>query len=278
VRPLSVGRGTLIAPALALLALLLLALSSLIAASVVVPGGPWYAHYRKFLGDDLYLAYIYRSFRVAAYTTICALIIGYAIAYVMTRVSPLMRRVIVMILILQFFSVSVTRIYSIILLLGNNGVLNRTLLALGVIDSPVRLLYNELGVVIGLLNASLPFAVFPIHSVLERIPVSLREAAHTLGARRSRTFWHIVFPLSLPGMGASAVIVFLYSLGAFATPLMLGGGFVDLISVFSYEQAINFSNYGFAAAGAIVSSVLGLAAVYGFTAMLERKVRAVRTT
>jgi ABC-type spermidine/putrescine transport system permease subunit I len=69
------------------------------------------------------------------------------------------------------------------------------------------------------------------------------------------------------------VIVFLYSLGAFATPLLLGGGFVDLISVFSYEQAINFSNYGFAAAGAIASSVLGLAAVYGFTALLERQVR-----
>ena len=86
-RSLTAGRVALIAPALALLALLLLALSSLIAASVVVPGGPWYAHYRKFLGDDLYVAYVYRSFRVAAYTTIVALVVGYAIAYVMTRVS-----------------------------------------------------------------------------------------------------------------------------------------------------------------------------------------------
>jgi ABC-type spermidine/putrescine transport system permease subunit I len=273
VRSLTAGRVALIAPALALLALLLLAMSELVAASVVVPGGPWYAYYRKFLSDDLYVAYIYRSFRVAAYTTLFALTVGYAIAYVMTRVSASTRRLIVIVLILQFFSVSVTRIYSIILLLGNNGVVNRTLLGIGAIDSPVRLIYNELGVVIGLVNASLPFAVFPIHSVLERIPVSLREAAHTLGAQRTRTFWQIVFPLSLPGVGASVAIVFLYSLGAFATPLMLGGGFVDLISVFSYEQAINFSNYGFAAAGAIMSSALGLAAVYGFTALLERKAR-----
>jgi len=259
-------------PALLVLALLAVALYSLAVASVATT--PWYAHYAKFLGDDLYRAYLARSFRVAAWTTVVTLAIGYAIAYVMTRVSPSTRRLIVMILVLQFVSVSITRIYSIILLLGNNGALNRSLLALGAIDAPMRLVYNELGVVIGLVNAALPFAVFPIYSVLERIPPSLREAAFTLGARRTRTFWQVVFPLSLSGVTASVVIVFLYALGAFATPLLLGGGFVDLISVFAYEQAINFSNYGFAAAGAIVSSVLGLVLVYAFTATLERRAKA----
>ena len=268
------GRLLLIGPALLVLGLLALALSSLLAASVTVPAGPWYTHYERFLGQDLYAAYLYRSFRVAGWTTLCAVVIGYAIAYVMTRATPSTRRIILMILVLQFFSVSVTRIYSIILLLGNNGALNRGLLAAGVIDSPIRLIYNELGVVIGLVNAALPFAVFPIYSVLERIPASFREAAHTLGAERGRIFWQIVFPLSLTGVGASVVIVFLYSLGAFATPLMLGGGFVDLISVFSYEQAINFSNYGFAAAGAVASTVLGLVLVYAFTTIVERGARA----
>jgi len=265
-------RAALGAPALAVLVLIAAALSSLVVASV--SAAPWFAHYRKFLGDDLYLAYLYRSFRVAGWTTAVTIVIGYAVAYTMTRVSPPIRRLIVMLLVLQFFSVSVTRIYSIILLLGNNGAVNRSLLALGAIDAPVRLIYNELGVIIGLVNASLPFAVFPIYSVLERVPPSLREAAYTLGARRARSFWQVVFPLSLPGVSASVVIVFLYSLGAFATPLMLGGGFVDLISVFAYEQAINFSNYGFAAAGAIVSTVLGLALVYAFTAIVERRTAA----
>ena len=262
-------RAALGAPALVVLVLLAAALSSLVIASI--GGKPWFEHYRKFLGDDLYVAYLVRSFRVAAWTTFVTIIVGYAIAYTMTQVSATTRRLIVMLLVLQFFSVSVTRIYSIILLLGNNGAVNRSLLALGVIDTPVRLIYNELGVVIGLVNASLPFAVFPVYSVLERVPASLREAAYTLGARRARSFWQVVFPLSLPGVAASVVIVFLYSLGAFATPLMLGGGFVDLISVFAYEQAINFSNYGFAAAGAIVSTVLGLALVYAFTALVERR-------
>jgi len=268
------GRLLLISPALLVLGLLALALSSLLAASVNVPAGPWYAHYERFFGQDLYTAYLYRSFRIAGWTTVCAATIGYAIAYVMTRATASTRRLILMILVLQFFSVSVTRIYSIILLLGNNGAVNRGLIAAGVIDSPIRLIYNELGVVIGLVNAALPFAVFPIYSVLERIPVSYREAAHTLGALRGRIFWQIVFPLSMPGVGASVVIVFLYSLGAFATPLMLGGGFVDLIAVFSYEQAINFSNYGFAAAGAVASTVLGLVLVYAFTTVVERSAKA----
>jgi putative spermidine/putrescine transport system permease protein len=262
-------RAALAAPSFVVLALLAAALSSLVIASV--GGTPWFGHYRKFLTDDLYLAYLIRSFRVAAWTTLVTIVVGYAIAYTMTQLSATTRRLIVMLLVLQFFSVSVTRIYSIILLLGNNGAVNRSLLALSVIDAPVRLIYNELGVVIGLVNASLPFAVFPIYSVLERVPASLREAAYTLGARRARSFWQVVFPLSVPGVAASVVIVFLYSLGAFATPLMLGGGFVDLISVFAYEQAINFSNYGFAAAGALVSTVLGLALVYAFTAVIERR-------
>lgn len=271
---ITAGRLALILPAVAVLVLLAIAVASLVSASFGKPGAPWYATYLKFLGDDLYRAYVFRSFRVAAWTTIFAIATGYAIAYVMTRVSAATRRLIVIVLVLQFFSVSITRIYSIILLLGNNGAVNRALLATGVIDAPVRMLYNELGVVIGLVNAALPFAVFPIYSVLERIPGSLREAAHTLGAQRTRIFWQIIFPLSLPGIGASVVIVFLYSLGAFATPLLLGGGFVDLISVFTYEQAINFADYGFAAAGAIVTSVLGLALVYAFNGLLERRVRA----
>lgn len=271
---LPLGRVALILPALAVLAVLALGISSLIVASVEVKGGPWYAHYAKFLGEDLYRAYLYRSFRVAAWTTLFAIAIGYAIAYVMVRASPAVRRTLLMILVLQFFSVSVTRIYSIILLLGNNGVLNRALIATGLVDSPVRLLYNELGVVVGLVNAALPFAVFPIYSVLERIPPSLREAAHTLGAERGAIFMRVVLPLSLPGVAASVVIVFLYSLGAFATPLMLGGGFVDLIAVFSYEQAINFSSYGFAAAGAIASTALGLALVYAFSQLVERRLGA----
>jgi putative spermidine/putrescine transport system permease protein len=243
--------------------------SSLVAESVA---GGW-SHYARFLSDPTYRAYLVRSFRIASYTTVVVLLLGYPTAYVMARVGAGVRRLLMLALMLQFFSVNVTRIYALILILGNNGVVNRTLLALGLVDSPARLIYNELGVTVGLVSAGLPFAVFPIYSVLGRISPSLADAAQTLGADRGLIFWRITFPITFPAVASSIVIVFLYSLGAFATPVLLGGGFVDLIAVFSYEQAVNLANYGFAAAGAVVTLGCAFVLVYLFNRAMEGLVR-----
>ncbi len=271
-RRFRIGRLLLFAPAASLLALMCAAVAAMLVASFVTHGSI-FAHYQRFLTDSTYLDYVFRSFRVALYATAGALLLGYPIAYVMARASPLVRRLLTFALVLQFFSVNVTRIYALILILGNNGAINRALLALGLVDHRIPLIYNELGVTIGLVSSALPFAVFPISTVLSRIQPSLREAAQTLGAGRTRIFWQIIFPLSLPGVCASVTLVFLYSLGAFATPLLLGGGYVDLISSFSYEQAINLSNYGFAAAGAVVTLTCAFIAVYGFNRLAERWMR-----
>ena len=262
----------LLLPAALILGLLAAGVSSMVAVSFQSDTG-WLTHYERFLSDPTYLGYVWRSFRIALYTTVAALTLGYAVAYVMSRASPGWRRLITLVLVLQFFSVNVTRVYSLILLLGNNGIINRSLRDLGVIDAPLRLIYNELGVTIGLVSAALPFAVFPIVTVLDRIPGSLREMALTLGAGRLRTFWRVILPLSAPGLVASGVVVFLYSLGAFATPLLLGGGFVDLISNFAYEQAINLNAYGFAAAGALVTLLLAFLAVFLAGRAAERWMR-----
>jgi ABC-type spermidine/putrescine transport system permease subunit I len=262
----------LLLPAALILGLLGAGILSMVAVSFGADGG-WLGHYEHFLSDTTYRSYVWRSFRVAFYATGGAILLGYPVAYVMSIATPGWRRLITLILVLQFFSVNVTRIYSLILILGNNGAINRTLRDAGIIDAPLRLIYNELGVTIGLVNAALPFAVFPIATVLSRIPVSLREMALTLGAGRARIFWKVIFPLSAPGLLASITVVFLYSLGAFATPLLLGGGFVDLISVFAYQQAINLNAYGFAAAGSLVTLVLAFALVYGANRLVERWVR-----
>lgn len=267
------GRWLLITPAAACLVLLCAGLASLVAVSFIDPSGVSLTHYRRFIGDPLYLAYVTRSFRVAVYTTIAALVLGYPIAYVISRASPPIRRLLTLALVLQFFSVNVTRIYALVLLLGNNGALNRSLMAAGLTDAPIRMIYNEFGVTVGLVSAALPFAVFPISTVLGRIQPSLKEAALTLGASQLRIFWQIVFPLSLSGVNASVVIVFLYSLGAFATPLLLGGGFVDLIAVFSYEQSVNLSAYGFAAAGALVTLACAFVTVYFINRAFEWRMR-----
>jgi len=267
------SRWILGAPAVMLLGLLMAAVASVLTASLAPVAGIPLGHYQRFLSDPTYFAYITRSFRVASLTTAGALLLGYPVAFAMTRVSARTQKLLTLALILQFFSVNVTRIYAFVLILGNNGALNRSLLGLGLIDHRIPLIYNELGVTIGLASSALPFAVFPITTVLARIPASLREAAQVLGAGRGRIFWRIIFPLSLPGVSASAVVVFLYSLGAFATPLLLGGGFVDLIAVFSYEQAVNLSNYGFAAAGAVVTLSIAFLTVYVFTTVMDRWTR-----
>jgi ABC-type spermidine/putrescine transport system permease subunit I len=262
----AIARACLLAvPGAACLVLLAGALSSLLAASLADGLG----QYARFVGDPTYLAYLVRSFRVAFYTTVVAALLGYPTGYVMSRVGPRTRRLLMLALMLQFFSVNVTRIYALILILGNNGVVNRSLLALGLVDWPIRLIYNELGVTIGLVSAALPFAVFPIYSVLGRIAPSLAEAARTLGADQTLIFWRITLPLTVPALASSIVIVFLYSLGAFATPVLLGGGFVDLIAVFSYEQAINLASYGFAAAGAVVTLGCAFVLVYAFNRAVE---------
>jgi putative spermidine/putrescine transport system permease protein len=268
-RALTPRAWLLLLPGAACLALLAVALSSLVAESLA-GGGQYYV---RFAGDPTYRAYLVRSLRVAFYTTLVVLLLGYPTAYVMARVGAGTRRLLMLALMLQFFSVNVTRIYALILILGNNGVVNRSLRALGWIDSPVHLIYNELGVTVGLASAALPFAVLPLYSVLGRIPPSLADAAQTLGADRRLIFWRITFPLTMPAVASSLVIVFLYSLGAFATPVLLGGGFVDLIAVFSYEQAVNLANYGFAAAGAVVTLGCAFLVVYVFGRIMERVIR-----
>ena len=256
-------------PAATCIALLAAGMSFLVAESFSMHG----QYYIRFLRDPAYVAYLSRSFRVSAYSTAVVLILAYPTAYVMAHVASRTRRILMLALMLQFFSVNVTRIYALILILGNNGVINRTLMALGLIREPLHLIYNQLGVTIGLVSAGLPFGVFPIYSVLGRIPASLSEAARMLGADPPRIFWRVIVPLTLPAVAASVTIVFLYSLGAFATPVLLGGGFVDFIAVFSYDQAVELSNYGFAAAGAIVTLGSALILVYLFNLAVEKVAR-----
>jgi putative spermidine/putrescine transport system permease protein len=269
VRPLTFRAALLGLPALLVLCLLVAGVSSVVGESL----SPGLHHYVRFVTDPAYRAYLVRTLRVSFSVTVVTLLLGYPTAYVMARVGSLSRRLLMLALMVQFFAVNVTRIYALILILGNHGVVNRWLMAWGLVTSPIRLIYNELGVAIGLVSAALPFAVFPIYSVLGRMSPSLSEAARTLGADRMLIFWRITFPLTLPAVAASVTLVFLSSLGAFASPILLGGGFVDFIAVFSYDQAINLANYGFAAAGAVVTLGSAFVLVYLFNVVMDRMAR-----
>lgn len=262
----------LVLPALALIGVLLAALSSLFLESLRGPDGPalGLAQYRLLGADPTYRGYFTTSLRIAFLATLGCLIFGYPVAYYMETTRRAVRHAIVMFLVLLFFSDYVMRVYALILLMGNNGLVNRTLLWLGIVRSPARLMYSETGVVIGLILGNIPFMIFAISSVLSRIDRRLLQAAALLGATRSVALLRIVLPLSMPGVVSGSIIVFLLSMNSYLTPALLGGGFVQMIANFVYDQAISLWNMPLAAAAAMVLLVTAFALIALLNAGFER--------
>ena len=233
------------------------------------------AQYFKFFNDPFYLTYFYRSLKVATWTTVVVLLLGYPTAYVMTRASRPWRRLITILLIVHFFSSYVLRMYAVMLILGNNGLINRGLILSHVIEKPLKLMYNEFGVGVGLILGALPLMVFPVSSVLANIHASLEEAAETLGADKARVFWKITFPLCIPGIAAGVILVFLYNLSAFVTPALLGGGFFDMVANFIYEQALAVFNYPMGGASSLLILLLALGIIFLLNRAFERFIRGI---
>jgi putative spermidine/putrescine transport system permease protein len=253
----------LLLPALALVGLLAVCLVALFAESLQTSQGtgPNLDQYRLLVQDPTYRGYLLISIRIAVVATIGCLLVGYPVAYYIATARPRLRMAITMFLVLLFFSDYVMRVYSLILLMGNNGLFNRTLLALGLVRSPVRLLYSESGVVIGLILGNAPFMILAITTVLDRHDKSRPQAASTLGASPWAVWWRIDLPLSAPGMVSGAIIVFLLSMNAYLTPALLGGGFVQMVANLVYDQAINLWNMPLAAAAAAVVLVFSFGVI-----------------
>ncbi len=219
-------------------------------------------NYTDFLGSTFYLAYLGRSLWISAYCTAITAVLGYVIAYAMYRSSPRVRLVAGAILIVQFFTAYVIRTYAVMLVIGKNGILSKALLAIGAIGQPLTLLFNEAGVAIGMVLVSLPFMVFPIFNSLQAIPVNLETAATSLGASRMRTFWEVIFPLTMPGVAAGVVLVYLFELTSYIIPGVLGGGYFDMMANLIYAKAMQSFDYPAAAAAAMIMLVISAAAIY----------------
>ena len=221
------------------------------------------ANYSRFLGNSFYLSYVSRSLTLSTYCTAVTLVLGYAVAYVMYRATPRMLLLISLVLIVQFFTAYVIRTYAIMLVLGRNGLINQVLLGLGVIDQPLKLLFNEIGVAIGMVMVSIPFMVFPIYSSLHAIPRNLEPAAHALGATPLRCFWTITLPLTIPGIAAGVIIVYLFQVTAYIIPALLGGGYYDMVANLIYSKAMGAMDYPLSAAVAMSMLVISVVIVYG---------------
>ncbi len=174
--------------------------------------------------DPLYLEIYWRSFWIALLTTALCALAGYPVAYTLARHVPARwRSALLMLVVIPFWTSFLIRTYAWMVILRTEGVINNALQALHLVGEPLRLLYTPLAVFVGLVYGELPFMILPLYAVLQKIDPSLFEAAQDLGASRWRTFLKVTLPLSMPGLVAGALLVFISSIGAFITPDLLGG-------------------------------------------------------
>ena len=178
----------------------------------------------------VYLRVLVNTFRIALICTLVCAVLGYPLAYWLCCLQGRARMIALALVVLPFWVSILVRTYAWIVVLGNNGVVNRSLLELGLITEPLALIYNELGVVIGTTNVLLPFLVLPLFAAMLGIDRRVLQAASGLGAPPGTVFWRVFFPLTLPGLAAGCILVFILTLGFFITPAILGGGRVPMIA------------------------------------------------
>jgi putative spermidine/putrescine transport system permease protein len=191
--------------------------------------------YVKFFSHPYFMGALLKTVRLALIVTVVALLIGYPVAYLMT-ISPRYRNLILLMVVAPLVMDVIIRAYGWIVLLSGRGIVNTIIVALGLSDRPVKILFTEWAVVAELLHETLAFMVLPIAAVLQKVDPSLPEAAKTLGANRWLTFWLITFRLSLPGVLAGTLLVFALGMSAFVGPLLLGGGNVTVMSLVIRDQ------------------------------------------
>lgn len=181
------------------------------------------------LFDGLYLGILWRSVSTAIVATVLCLILGYPFAYYLARYQPKRRNVLLLLVVVPFWTNFLIRTYAWILILRTEGILNSLLAFLVPNFQPLELLNTPIAVQLGLVYGYLPFMILPLYASLEQLDLGLIEAAQDLGASPRRTFWHVTVPLSLPGILAGSMLVFIPTVGAFITPDLLGGGKVSYI-------------------------------------------------
>lgn len=209
-------------------------------------------HYWRFFSVPIYLKVIGITFQIALLVTAVSLVLGYPTAYLLTTVSSTVRNFMLIMVLLPFWTSLLVRTYAWMAILQREGAINQVLRGLGLLQEPVQLVYNTIGVTIGMTHVLLPFMILPLYSVMSGIDRSLIRAAQTLGASSGRAFWHVFVPLSLPGVGAGCLLVFISALGFFVTPALLGGPRDTLISQLIAIQVNVSLDWGFASSIAFI--------------------------
>jgi len=258
----------LLVPALAWLGIVFVyPLGRLLWASLFTPTLS-FASYARLLGSSIYLTVFVNTFEISATVTVLALALGYPLAFVLATAGPRVSRLMLAAIIVPLWTSVLVRTYAWMVLLGRRGLVNEGLQSLGLLDAPLPLLYNRLGVTIGMVHVLLPFMVLPIYSVMKGIDVDLLKAAQNLGANRRQAFLRVYVPLSLSGLATGCLLVFVSALGFFVTPALLGGRRDMMIAMLIDNQISQLLDWGLGSALAVVLFVITaglLLAVQRFT-------------
>ena len=211
--------------------------------------GPWF-------GSTIYLQAYTTSLKYALLTTLLCLLIGYPFAYFMARARPAIRPALLMLVMLPFWTSFLLRVYAWKGLLADQGVINKLLLSIGIIQEPLVMLYTDVSMLVGMTYVYCPFMILPLYANLVKMDVRLLEAAHDLGASAWKAFWLITVPLSRSGIVAGAMLVFIPSVGEFVIPSLLGGAENIMIGRVVWDEMFSSNNWPRAAALSVVMIVL----------------------
>ncbi len=222
--------------------------------------------YVKFLGDGFNRGILLETLGLAFSAVVISMLIGYPVAYAYVLLPRRWQTLLMFIILMPLLTSSVVRTFAWVVILGREGLINQSLLSLGLIAAPLKLLYTQGAVAIAVAQIEVPMMILPLISSMSAIDPQLRHASTALGAGHWRTFRQIIFPLSVPGLLAGTLLVFTASASAFVTQTLVGGGRMIFMPFYIYQQAIQSQNYPFAATITMVllASVLGIVSLINF--------------
>jgi len=252
----------LIAPAVLLVLMLYFAPIANVLFLGVIDPKPGFSNYAKIFESDTISNLILRTLKLCLITTFLAVTLGYIVSYAMVHTLSHIRRRMISILLISFWISVLVRSFAWLMLLGHNGLLNNTLIKLGIISEPLALMRNEFGVLIGMTEYMLPYAILPLLANMQGIDARISQASRSLGASSSQTFFNVFFPLTKPGIIAASLLVFISSLGFYVTPAILGGGKVQMIAEYISVQLLVTVRWGVAAMLATLMIVIVLLLIY----------------
>ena len=222
------------------------------------------ANFREIFTNPLFLQTLGVTLRIGVLTALFTLLLGYPLAFFLVRTRSRFRGLLLFLTLAPILISVVVRAYGWIVLLSNRGLVNSLLLKLGLISRPIRMVFNETGIVIGTTHVLLPFMILAIMGSLQTLDGALEDAASSLGARPSRVFLDIVLPLSLPGVAAGVLLVFILSVSSFVTPVLLGGQIVLTVPILALQQFTSAFNWPFGSAlvALLLATVLAITLAY----------------